>query len=290
MLDFKKIEKEDIGIVRTFLGKDAVICDHTLGGVYIWRGWFNTHYCVSDGVLFFRVRYTDGLPAFTFVGGDPSVAYLKIKQYCEYSGEPFRLYGITIDVVEKLRERFEELRFDADRDMFDYIYDTAEFTSLTGKKWNGQRNHINRFKRSYPNYAVVKIESDEDISRTREFFAFLRKTRLKGFPGAFEELERIDEAMTLFNELGLCGAYITVDGAVIAASLGEVIGDTLFIHVEKAMTEYSGVYPMMANSFARLFGEGTKYTNREEDEGDEGLRKSKLSYHPVILREKYVTK
>ena len=174
--------------------------------------------------------------------------------------------------------------------MFDYIYDLGDFISLTGKKWNGQRNHINRFKKTYPDHSVKVIETSEDIEAVRGFFLFLKTSRLKSFSAAFEELERIDEAMTMFSELGLCGAYITVDGKVVAASLGEIVGDVLFSHVEKALVEYTGVYPMMANSFASLFGSSLRYLNREEDDGDEGLRRSKLSYHPVILKEKYVAR
>ena len=287
MLEFKKITKQDIPVLRPSLERFASVCDHTLGGIYLWSGWFDTHYCISDGILFLRARYTDGLPAFTFIGEDSVAAYLKLREYCDQSGERLRLYCITIDVFETLRQSYPSLVFTPERDMFDYIYDSADFRELTGKKWNGQRNHINRFKRTYPDHKVLKIETDEDIKRVREFFSFLKKTRLKDFAAAFEELERIDDAMNIFFELGLCGAYITVGESVVAASLGEIAGNTLFVHTEKALVEFSGVYPMMANSFARLFGGDVKYINREEDEGDEGLRRSKMSYHPVILKEKY---
>ena len=45
---------------------------------------------------------------------------------------------------------------------------------------------------------------------------------------------------------------------------------------------------MLTNQFLRMYAENDeiRFVNREEDCGDEGLRKSKLSYHPVELIEK----
>jgi hypothetical protein len=46
---------------------------------------------------------------------------------------------------------------------------------------------------------------------------------------------------------------------------------------------------MLVNQFAKMFaGEDIRYINREEDDGVEGLRTSKLSYHPACLLDKYV--
>ena len=44
---------------------------------------------------------------------------------------------------------------------------------------------------------------------------------------------------------------------------------------------------MLVNEYAKCFvTPDVRYINREEDVGDEGMRRSKESYHPVRLLEK----
>ena len=47
---------------------------------------------------------------------------------------------------------------------------------------------------------------------------------------------------------------------------------------------------MINQQFALHEGKGFLYLNREEDMGEEGLRKAKLSYKPVFLIEKGVVR
>ena len=63
--------------------------------------------------------------------------------------------------------------------------------------------------------------------------------------------------------------------------------DTLDVNIEKAFPEIQGAYPMINQQFVLNECQNFKYVNREEDVGDEGLRKAKLSYVPDILLEKY---
>lgn len=78
---------------------------------------------------------------------------------------------------------------------------------------------------------------------------------------------------------------------MVGFSLGEYDGDTLYVHVEKANTDYRGAYQVLMTSFIREFAkEGIAYVNREDDAGDPGLRKSKLSYNPIWLVKKYTVR
>ena len=45
---------------------------------------------------------------------------------------------------------------------------------------------------------------------------------------------------------------------------------------------------MINRSFLEHEAAGLQYVNREDDAGDEGLRKAKLSYHPAYMLEKYL--
>ena len=79
-----------------------------------------------------------------------------------------------------------------------------------------------------------------------------------------------------------------MDGVIVAISIGEVVKDTLYCHIEKANRNYQGAYQMIVKEFSDDMRNtyGIDYINREEDVGDEGLRTSKLSYHPYRLLDK----
>jgi hypothetical protein len=66
--------------------------------------------------------------------------------------------------------------------------------------------------------------------------------------------------------------------------------DTYDIHIEKAFGEIKGAYQTINQQFAAFLQKehpDLVYINREEDMGQAGLRKSKLSYRPAIMVEKY---
>ena len=60
------------------------------------------------------------------------------------------------------------------------------------------------------------------------------------------------------------------------------------ICVSKAFADIQGAYPMINQQFVIHEMEDFKYVNREDDAGEEGLRKSKLSYRPVFMVDKGV--
>ncbi|NLA86410.1 MAG: DUF2156 domain-containing protein, partial [Clostridiales bacterium] len=87
----------------------------------------------------------------------------------------------------------------------------------------------------------------------------------------------------------LFGGALRVNDRIIGAAMGEIVGDTLFVHIEKSLTEFRGSYPMLVNQFAKMFAtDDIAYINRAEDDGVEGLRITKMSYHPIEFLDKYV--
>lgn len=183
---------------------------------------------------------------------------------------------------------YPEAKATTDRAWADYLYLSDDIKNLPGRKFSGQRNHINRFLREHNDWSFEEMDTN-NRGEIRAFFDSYSREHQKDY-AAYEEgnlktlevLDRIDLYRPLVGAL-------RVEGRIVGASVGEIVGDTLFIHSEKSLTEYQGSYPMIVNQFAKAFATaGVTYINREEDDGVEGLRTSKLSYHPVELLEKYV--
>ena len=93
----------------------------------------------------------------------------------------------------------------------------------------------------------------------------------------------------LKDRLKIAGIY--VDGKLEAFTMGELINSNMaLIHIEKANPNIRGLYPYINQQFILNEFENVEFVNREEDLGIPGLRKAKLSYHPVKFVEKYTVR
>ena len=101
--------------------------------------------------------------------------------------------------------------------------------------------------------------------------------------GFIHDIRRI---LPLLGSLPLDTRLLTDGGRILGFTVMERIGDTLMIHIEKGLPAVRGIYPMLVTLEANAYPD-VRFVNREEDDGNAGLRQSKLSYHPVRLLQKY---
>ena len=253
----------------------------------MWRDFHGTEYALENGVLYLKI--TNPVVAFAppqcmNIGKESCGCIL---EYCKVSGLPARFCSVSAPTLEIILEMYPEAKVCTDRAWSDYLYLSDDIIKLPGRKYSGQRNHINHFMRENTKWTFRSI-TDSSIKDVKEFIERIAEEHDDVSPGFIESNTKAMEALDNLELYGQFGGVLCANGVIVGASLGEIVGDTLFVHVEKADTAYHGAYPMLMNQFARMYAQGVKYINREEDDGIEGLRTSKTSYHPTMLLDKYM--
>ena len=178
--------------------------------------------------------------------------------------------------------RWPRFRLTNERNWKDYLYRAEDMAAFAGRKYSGQRNHINKFRKEYPNARFVVL-TGEDMPLIEDFWGDYEQEFQKTSFNAKRELAYAKALARLLPEGWLLGGGLLSEGRLVAMSLAEKCGDTLIIHVEKALYSHQGAYPTLVQAFAAHFGGNCTYINREDDAGDQGLRTSKLQYLPVRL-------
>lgn len=292
MIQLKDVGENVKRFGKYFERSKARFCDFSVGVKYMWREDFVISYAFFNDTLIMRESCADYKNAFYFPfaenADDENAALKEIEDYCASRKEELKFCCIDDETAEKLKKRYPFCEISFNRDWSDYIYNASDFTSFAGKRFSGQRNHVNAFKRSYPDYKFCVL-TEEDIPRVKEFLKEYERETVISVWSEKEEEKKVAEFAEKSFELDQSGAFIEVNGKIVALSIGEVVGDTLIVHVEKGLKEYRGVYPAMASEFAKAFcKDGVKFINREEDCGDPGLRISKTQYHPIEIKNKYI--
>lgn len=289
MLSFHPLQLQDFPILRPyFTASSGRLCDTTPGSTFIWRDMYQVKYALYNGSVYFKVIAPDlGITFPLPLGGDRAEHYRVIAQYCCQQKIPLSFYPVAKQELETLQAHFPNSAAISLRDNADYLYRAEDLKYFRGKKLSGQRNHVNKFLKTYANWSFQAI-TETDIPAIKAFLDRYASRWPKTSLSFHEDIAKTREILDHFPVYGLLGGMLLVDGQVVGFSLGEVLGDTLFTHIEKADREYEGCYQMLVAQFAQRFAvDGVEFINREDDTGDPGLRTSKLSYHPIALLEKF---
>ena len=290
MLRFTPIALQDLPVLRNcFCRNPDRLCDVTVGGEFLWRDYYSVQWAEYAGALCLMAHYPEeDFIAFSYpIGGDEDAALEALARYAKAQGIPIIFCPASQTDTAKITSRWPAAVIEPQRRWYDYLYAAEDLRQLAGRKFGGQRNHINRFKKENPDWRFEVITAD-NLFAVRSFFEKLIAEGGKEFAAAEEETAKIFEVMDHWQLYGFAGGALFVGEEVVAFSMAETVGDTLYVHIEKASRAVHGAYPMIVQQTALAFaGEGIRWINREDDAGDEGLRTVKLSYHPAALLPKY---
>jgi len=294
VLKFEPVTLNTLNIIYPFFKlQEFRTCDFTIGGLYMWIDYFNYEYCIYKNTLFIKGHQEDDLRkvAFAFPIGELPLmdALCLLKQYCSHENIKLTLSAVPEEGMMQIKELAVDCNISKLEDWSDYIYDSKSLATLVGHKYNKKRNRVNKFEKTYPGYSYEKITPD-NIKEIRSFFTDYIKNNEKTNPMSQYENKMVLSILDNYFVFGFSGGVIRVNGEIIAFTVGEVIGDTLYVHIEKALYNYVGAYEIINMKFADDIlhdKENILFINREEDVGDPGLRKAKMAYHPVKLLDKY---
>lgn len=293
MIDFKDIELSDRQWMdRLLQSGERGSLEYSFVTNYIWRNVYRVKVAqVKDYLVI--VAGIDR-PTYLFPCGQGPLEEVieALLQDSKERGIPFTFHA----VLNKDKSRMEKLypgkfQFIPQRDAQDYVYLKESLATLTGKKLSSKRNHINRFIEQNPNWVYEPITEDNIEEAHRMSRIWCKNVGCGENPSLRSESCAVEQAFQNFFDLRLAGGLLRTGGEVVAFSMGDRLNETTYhVHIEKAFAEIQGAYQMINKQFVLHNCEDYTYVNREDDAGDEGLRKAKLSYVPYCLVEKHLAK
>lgn len=291
MMEFKPVTRQDASKLRSYYQNcDYGLCEYSVGTKLMWRKKLHPAWAEVAGCLV--VRYiNDGRWSFDYPvpgpEGDEEAALDAIEACCMEAGVSPMFSIVPECRVCSLMTRYPYLSISDIRSWRDYLYYPEDLQLFAGRRYSGQRNHIKKFRTQWPNaYFRQLTAKDDDL--IQQFWLDYEAEFPKGSDArAVGELKLAKQMLKMLNKSYFLGGGIFDGEKLIALSMAEQCGDTLIIHIEKALYSYTGVYPALVQEFASAFGGSCRWINREDDAGDRGLRTSKLQYGPVKQGRKF---
>jgi hypothetical protein len=160
--------------------------------------------------------------------------------------------------------------------------------ALSGNRFHKKKNLLNQFKKQndyrFESFSAAMIE--QALALQDDWCTWRDCEDSEVLSAENRAIQRVFINWDKFPKL--LGGAILVEDIIVAYTIAEPLDDeTVVIHFEKGCPAHKGIYQAINQMFLESLGERYRFVNREQDLGDEGLRKAKLSYHPVAFNKKY---
>lgn len=281
--DFKPLEIEDSDLFnQAFKSNPPIISEFTFTNLYAWRQIHKLQIADLDNFIIVRSDSQKQMRFFNPIGSG------NIKAAIEHILKDTKSIFMRVpEITKSLFHNDPRFKIDPDRDNSDYLFKTDDLIALKGARYDGKRNLIKKFKSMHRyEYMKLKASNANECLEFEEAWCSLKDC--DSVEGLDNERRAIREMVENFSNFGLIGGAIKVEGRICAVAIGQELNrKTLVMHILKADPNMTGLYQLINNEFLAQEGSRFEYVNLEQDLGIEGLRKAKLSYHPVEMIGKY---
>ena len=173
MQQFKPVTKQDGTRLRKYYRDcNYGICEYSVGTKLMWRGVLRPSWTEAAGCLIVR-NEIDGRVVFDYPvpgeDGDEDAALDVIEQYCMERGIPTVISVVPECKATRLLKRYPYAQVSNTRTWWDYVYYREDLQFFTGRRYSGQRNHINKFRSKWPDAAFRRL-TEEDTPIIERFW------------------------------------------------------------------------------------------------------------------------
>ena len=280
---FRPLEDADIPLVMEYLNRAKYIeSNHNIVNMIMWRFYFPLWICVQEEYLCLIGKHKNQWFMYMPLCEERyfKQAVLCTKQYFENAGIPFVMSCFTYLQAQMVKDCLGDMEIIEDRDGFDYMYTIEQLRTLSGKKLQKKRNHLNAFYKEYDNI---------DDHNMQECLSFLEQWKNdEDNLMLLEEKKGIKEVFRLWKQLPCSGGLLRIDNEVKAFIISSPLYDNVVqMNVEKADVSIRGCYQAIMVEHIKACLNEYEYVNREDDMGLESLRQAKMAYNPCSFISKY---
>lgn len=284
---FREVTVDDIELIKHYLAlRETEDSSQNIMNIIEWIDLAPLYEMHTENTMWIIGEYPDHYYLYLpFCSKDKIVKALKdIKALFLDANEDLYMVSVNREYRDLIEAHFKDAVIKEDRDNSDYVYTLANMRTFSGKKLQKKRNHLNQFYVLYGERSQFEMLNSDNMA---ELYDYVLNSEPEEEMLDFEK-QGILRVLNNFDRIGAKGGLMRIDGKIQGYIIASPLTScTIQQNVEKANHEYRGLSQVLIKEFFSRNYLEYEFLNREEDMGLPNLRKSKLSYYPTYMNDKF---